>query len=395
MNQSGIGEAGFLFARRTDWELTPNPLSRALEAHRQSGRELLDLTESNPTRCGFRYNAGEILKSFLDPANLSYAPDPQGWLNARKAVAGYYAAHGAAVDPANVLLTTGTSEGYNFLFRLLCDPGSEILLPRPSYPLLDYLVGLNDLHARRYELIYDHGWHLDFGSLRSVAGEQSRAVVVIHPNNPTGSYVSAQECQQLNDFCRERQMALIADEVFLDFALRAPEPSFAANDVLTFVLSGISKISGLPQMKLAWIVAAGPQAARQAALQRLELIADTFLSLSTPTQRALPMLLEQRHDMIGQLRRRIAANLRELDAQLARQQLVQRLATQGGWYAVLRVPATRSDDDLALALLQQRGVFVHPGHFYEFSGDGYLVLSLIGAEGVFRTGIERLLEFIA
>ena len=388
-------QASYSFSRRANWNLARNRLSEALEQHRQAGRELFDLTESNPTRCGFRYNAGTILKSFLDPANLTYAPDPRGWLPARQAVARYYAAHGAKVDPRQIVLTTSTSEGYDFLFRLLCDPGDEVLLPQPSYPLFSYLTGLNDLQVRNYELIYDHGWHADFNAVHIPTGAKAKAAVVVHPNNPTGSCISGDERSRLNALCRDHHLAILADEVFLDYGHASAQPSFADNhEVLTFTLSGISKICALPQMKLAWIVASGPEQEREAALARLEVIADTFLSLSTPAQRALPELLEQRHDMTGQLRQRIAANLRELDSQLAKQQLCTRLQIQGGWYAVLRVPARGSDEELALALLEQQSVFVHPGHFYEFSGEGYLVLSLITLQDVFKTGVERLLQLV-
>jgi len=386
------------FAGRTQWNLAPNRLSQALEFHRRSGRELLDLIESNPTRCGFHYDSNAILKAFLDPANLSYQPDPRGLLSAREAVAAYYAEHGAVVDPQNIILTTSTSEGYNFLFRLLCDPGAELLAPQPSYPLLGYLAGLNDIAQHPYQLIYDHGWHLDFETLRRAATSLAAAVIVIHPNNPTGSFVRANELPQLNTFCGERGLAIIADEVFLDYAHNAEQerPSFTANhEVLTFTLSGLSKLSALPQMKLAWLVVSGPKRLREEALARLEVIADTFLSVSTPAQHALPALLGQRYAIGSQVRERIAANLRELDQQLARQQLCRRLHSDGGWYAVLRVPVTRSDDDLALLLLEQQNVFVHPGHFYEFPRDGFLVLSLITPLDRFQTGLERLLHAIA
>jgi alanine-synthesizing transaminase len=388
---------GFPFAPRTDWDLQPNRLSLALEEHRRAGREVLDLTESNPTRCGFHYESTEIMKAFLDPANLSYAPDPRGSPTAREAVCAYYEQHGAQVTPEQVLLTTSTSEGYSFLLRLLCDAGDEMLCPRPSYPLLAYLAGLSDVRQRGYELLYDHGWHVDFESARASAASRSRCMLVVHPNNPTGSYVKSAERESLNAFCRERKLAIISDEVFLDYAhaSEATQPSFAANaDALTFTLSGISKICALPQMKLAWIVAAGPAKLREAALARLEVIADTYLSVSTPTQHALPALLQQRQKMIPQLKTRIAANLAALDAQLAAQTLSTRLAVEGGWYAVLRVPVTRSDDEFALELLEGRNVFVHPGHFYEFAGEGFLVVSLITRAEVFTEGLKRLLTLI-
>src|SRR5438067_8383808 len=316
-----------MFAKRTAWQLEPNRLSAAMERHRQSGRELLDLSESNPTHCGFRYDEAAILSTFANPANLSYAPDPRGLVCAREAVAGYYRARGEAVDPEHIILTTSTSEGYGFLFRLLCDVGDEVLVPTPSYPLFEFLAGLHDVRLRPYELVCDHAWQIDFRSLRASMSEQSRAVMLVHPNNPTGSYVKPHERVELNAICAEHDIAIIADEVFLDYAHDGvARRSFATNqDVLTFTLSGLSKIAALPQMKVAWVSASGPEQMRDDALARLEVIADTYLSMNTPIQNAAPVLLEQRRNIVPQLLERVRANLGELDAQLRNQQLCQRL----------------------------------------------------------------------
>lgn len=380
-----------MFARRTAWHDQPNRFSLALAERRRSGREVFDLTESNPTRCALAYPAW-LLEALPDPRALDYAPEPRGLRSAREAVSGYYAARGERVDPARILLATSTSEAYSWLFRLLCDPADEVLVPAPSYPLFEYLGAIQDVAPVRYPLFYDHGWHADMHALDQAITPRTRAVVVVNPNNPTGSYLAGAELEQLERLCLAHRLALVADEVFLDFALDpAPRPSLVRNDAaLTFTLSGLSKICGLPQMKVAWLVATGPEALVQAALDRLELIADTYLSLNTPIQLALPALLAFRPDFQKQLSARIAANLALLDRELAGVPATQRLALEGGWYAVVRVPQTASDEDLAIALLEEDGVVVHPGHFYDFASDGYLVLSLITPEALFAEGVARL-----
>jgi aspartate/methionine/tyrosine aminotransferase len=386
-----------VFARRTNWQLAPNRLTQALGERRAAGAEILDLTESNPTRCGFAYPQEEILGALCQPDSLRYAPDAKGLRAAREAVAAYYAGHGSPFDPDRVLLTTSTSEGYSFVFRLLCDPGDEVLVPCPSYPLFQLLADVQDVKLAPYLLFYDHGWHLDLHSLQAAISSRTRAVMVVHPNNPTGSYVKLGEKESLNRLCRERGLAIVADEVFLDYAQgAAPPASFAANEgALTFTLSGLSKISALPQMKVAWLVSSGPEELATAARERLEVIADTYLSLSAPQQLATPRLLQLRHPIQKQLLQRVAANLAELDGQLARQSACARPEVEGGWYAVLRVPVTRSDEELALALLRRQGVLVHPGHFYDFPGDGYLVLSLITPAEIFAEGVQRLLREVS
>ena len=388
---------GQVFAQRTHWQLAPNRLTSALQRLRVAGADILDLTESNPTRCGLRYDQAQILSALANPESLGYSPDANGLRSARQAVAAYYQERGSPIDAERIVLTTSTSEGYSFVFRLLCDPGNEVLVPSPSYPLFELLADVHDVKLVPYPLFYDHGWHVDLHSLQSAVSARSRALMVVHPNNPTGSYVKPGEAEALSRLCRERQLALVADEVFLDYAQGGPpQPSFAGNlQALTFTLSGLSKISALPQMKVAWIVTSGPSDLQPTARERLEVIADTYLSLSTPLQLATPQLLDQRHAMRSQLLERIAANLSELDAQLSRQKACQRLLIEGGWYVVLRVPVTGSDEELTLALLQRQSVFVHPGHFYDFPGDGYLVLSLITRPEPFREGVKRLLQHIS
>jgi aspartate/methionine/tyrosine aminotransferase len=340
-----------------------------------------------------RYDEAKVLASLASSQAMDYDPQPKGLPIARAAVADYYrSAHRIAdLDPERLILTTSTSEGYSFVFRLLCNPGDEILVPKPSYPLFEFLADLQDVKLIPYPLIYDHGWQMDFHSLQKAVTKRTRAIVVVHPNNPTGSYVQSQEWDALNSFCQEHELAIIADEVFLDYALDGiRRQSFVANqDVLTFTLSGVSKISALPQMKVAWIATSGPSAEVEAAMGRLEVIADTFLSMNAPIQWATPALLGQRESIQRQLLDRVSSNLAELDRQLAAQKTCQRLSVEGGWYAVLRVPVTQSDEDLAVALLKQKSVLVHPGHFYDFPNDGFLVLSLIGGEEEFARGIGR------
>jgi alanine-synthesizing transaminase len=383
-----------MFSRRTDWKLTPNRFTQAQHQLHAAGREVLDLSISNPTRVGLHYDHEAILQSLTNPAALDYAPQPKGLLRARQAVADYY---NQQVDPESLLLTTSTSEGYSFVFRLLSNPDDEVLVPKPSYPLFEFLADLQDVKLIPYPLLYDHGWQIDFPSLEKTVSPRTRAIVLVHPNNPTGSFVSEAERAALNDFCRQHELAIVVDEVFLDYAHDGiSRPSFASNkDILTFTLSGISKISALPQMKLAWIAASGPAAQLQPALSRLEIIADTYLSLNAPIQLAAPALLDQRKQIQPQLLDRVRANLAELDCQLARQKACQRLAVEGGWYAVLRIPATQSDEDLAIDLLHKASILVHPGHFYDFHRDGYLILSLITHPDQFHEGIDRLLKLLA
>jgi alanine-synthesizing transaminase len=387
-----------MFSDRTNWKLTRNALTDALEEVKSSGARVLDLTVSNPTKVGLHFDDARILESLASPKAMTYDPQPKGLPSARVAVANYYRAqHGIdGLDPARLILTTSTSEGYAFVFRLLCNPGDELLVPKPSYPLFEFLADLEDVKLVPYPLIYDHGWQMDFPSLEKVVTRQTRGVVVVHPNNPTGSYVHAEEQESLRVFCAERELAIIADEVFLDYALQgAPQRSFVANqDVLSFTLSGISKISALPQMKLAWIVSGGPATQRDAAQARLEVIADTYLSMNAPIQWATPALLEQRQSVQQELLNRVLGNLTQLDQQLAAQKMCKRLNVEAGWCAVLRVPVTRTDEELAVDLVRRKSVLVHPGHFYDFPSDGYLVLSLIVAESEFAEGIRRLLELI-
>jgi aspartate/methionine/tyrosine aminotransferase len=387
-----------MFSERTNWRLAQNRFTQAVEEVRAAGKNILDLTASNPTRVGLEYDAVAILQALGSARALDYDPQAKGLPGARVAVAEYYRAeHGiCALDAERLVLTTSTSEGYSFVFRLLCNAGDELLVPKPSYPLFEFLADLQDVKLVPYPLIYDHGWQMDFPSLEKAVTKRTRGVVTVHPNNPTGSYVDADEMPILNAFCRGHKLALIVDEVFLDYRLDdLPRASFAGNqEVLTFTLSGLSKISALPQMKVAWVVTSGPPEQVGAAMGRLEVIADTYLSMNAPVQWAVPALLKQRENIQKQLLARVRKNLAELDRQIAGQQVCQRLSVEGGWYAVLRVPVTRSDEELAIALVREKAVVVHPGHFYDFPRDGYLVLSLITRENEFGEGIARVIKFL-
>lgn len=384
-----------MFASRTGWDLSVNKFTTALEKHKKSGKQLLDLTASNPTECGFEYAADKILDALSSPAAMEYQPVAKGLLSARRAVAKYYREKSIAVSEENILLTTGTSEAYSYIFRLLCEPDDEILAPRPSYPLFEFLANIQDVKLTGYSLVYDHGWQMDLSSVRAAIGPRTRAIIVVNPNNPTGSYVQPDELEELNKLCSEQDLALISDEVFHDFALRQRERTdFAANqDALTFTLSGLSKIAGLPQMKVAWMVVSGPDKLRKQAVDRLDVIADTYLSMSAPIQHALPQLLESRHGFQTQLKARLAANLAVLDKLLVQHHVCTRLEVDAGWYAILRVPAMRTDEDVTIALLEERGVLVHPGHFFDFEQDGHLVLSLMTGERDFAEGAKRVLNF--
>jgi alanine-synthesizing transaminase len=385
-----------MFSHRTAWNLEPNPLSKALADRISSDKPIIDLTESNPTKCGFHFEAEQVLAALSHPGSLSYEPVPQGLLPARNAVVDYYRSRQYVVNVNDIFLTTSTSEAYSFLFRTLCNPGDEVLIPQPGYPLFNFLADIQDVATVPYPLIYDYGWQIDFHALQRVVSPRTRAIVVVNPNNPTGHFCKIDDMHRLNQICVEGDLAIIADEVFLDFSLGKEIPrSFAANDkALTFTMSGLSKILGLPQMKVAWLIATGPETLKQQGVARLEMIADTYLSMNTPMQLALPALLELRHNFQQQCIERTRNNLAQLDELLSTQKLCTRLDLEGGWYVVIKLPVTGGDNDFALELLSTHGVYVHPGHFYDFAADGYVVVSLITPEPAFATGTQTLVALI-
>ncbi|MGH9699353.1 MAG: pyridoxal phosphate-dependent aminotransferase [Candidatus Acidiferrales bacterium] len=383
-----------MFADRTHWNLENNRLSHALSQHRAAGKALVDMTLSNPTECGFEYDRDAILRAFSNPAALKYEPSAMGLAVARGAIRDYYASSGYHISNDSILLTTGTSEAYSFIFRALCNPQDEVMVPAPGYPLFTFLADILDVKLVHYPLNYDHGWQIDFHALQSGVTPRTRAIVVVHPNNPTGHFAKVHEIAHLNQICAGHDLALIADEVFRDFALgEAPPASFVANSrALTFTVSGISKICGLPQMKASWMVLSGPVQHKADALRRLEMIADTYLSMNAPVQLAIPEFLGLRHKFQEQLMARVRNNLKELDRKFDEKKICARRDLEGGWNAVLRVPATRTDEDLVIELLTTRDVLVHPGYFYDFPSDGNLVVSLITPEKTFAEGIQRLLS---
>lgn len=381
-----------MFSSRLDWSLPPNRLALALEAKRRTKAAVLDLTESNPTRAGFSYPS-ELLGALAGPCALRYDPRPAGSARAREAVAAYYAARGQAVGPERILLTASTSEAYAYLFKLLANPGDEVLAPRPSYPLFDFLAGLESVRLAPYRLVYDHGWSIDLDSIARVLTGRTRALILVNPNNPTGSFVKRRELERIVALCVERDVAIVSDEVFADYAF-GPDPERAATlagieGVLAFCLGGLSKLAGLPQMKAAWIVAAGPPSAR--ALERLELIADTYLSVGAPVQLALPRFLEAGAAIQAQIVQRLRANLGYLGTAVRAAPACGLLDVEGGWYAILRVPRTRTEEEWCLELLEKHNVLVQPGFFYDFETEAFLVLSLLTRPEIFREGLGRLL----
>jgi alanine-synthesizing transaminase len=379
------------FAKRTNWNTEESELARAYRERVAAGLPLADLTASNPTRCGFEY--GAVLDALKDKRAIDYDPDPRGLKAAREAVCRYYADHHCVgLRPEQLVLTTSTSEAYSFLFRLLCDAGDEVITLTPGYPLFDFLAELDDVKLTNASLVYDHGWQIDPAGIRQAVTERTRALVVVHPNNPTGHFTKTWEAEEIARICREHGLALIVDEVFLDYGFSDGAKSFAAGmlgaDV--FVVSGLSKIAGLPQMKAAWIAAVGQETA--AALERLEVIADTFLSMNAPVQWALPKWLAERDGIQEQILARVRGNLARLDRQLAGQTAVERLKVEGGWYAVLRVPALGPDEETTRELLD-RGAWVHPGYFFGMEKSGWLVVSLLARDAEFVTGVEAIVDF--
>ena len=385
-----------MFSSRLNWSQRPNRLSALLEEKRRSGAQVLDLTESNPTRVGLVYPHAEILAALADASALRYHPSPRGLDSAREAVAGYYRDRGTQVDSEHILLTASTSEAYAYIFKLLTNPGDEILAPRPSYPLFEFLAGLESVNIRQYPLRYDGGWHVDFDALEKAITPRTRGIVVVNPNNPTGSFLKRAELDVLDALAAERGLAILSDEVFRDYAFGedAERVSTLAGErrALTFCMSGLSKIAGLPQMKLGWVAVNGPD--REQAMDALELIADTYLSDSPPIQIALPRLLGVSGSILNEIRQRTASNLALL-REAIHGPAATLLRTEGGWYAVLQVPRTRTEEEWTLKLLDESDVLVQPGFFIDFESEAFLVLSLLPEPATFAEGVSRLLHVAA
>ena len=387
------------FSSRTAWDLNESSFATAVREARAAGRQLWDLTISNPTRCGFHYDKEALLAPLLNPGTVVYDPEPRGPEAARAAVSEYYAGHGAAVGVDELLLTTSTSESYSYVFRLLCDPGDEVLVAQPSYPLFDFLAALENVRLKPYPLFYDHGWWIDIAELERSIGPKTRAIVVVHPNNPTGHWTNQAERIRLEEICARDGLALIVDEVFLDYPL-APSPEAATfaggnHPVLTFVLSGLSKIAGLPQMKAAWIATLGPAVEKAAALARLEVIADTFLSMNSPVQLAIPAWIRGAAHVQQQIRERAQANLASIQDFARRESTrLTLLKVDAGWSAVIGLSKCVGETDCVRRLLNA-GVIVHPGSFYGIPERNRIVVSLIGPEEEFKEGIRRALDSLA
>ncbi|HWS72169.1 MAG TPA: pyridoxal phosphate-dependent aminotransferase [Thermoanaerobaculia bacterium] len=365
-----------MFSRRAQWNAPTNRLTLARRAHIG---ELLDLTESNPTRAGIDYPLDELSAILARAARAPYAPEPLGIPTAREAVARELGA-----NAANIVITASTSEAYSFLFKLLTDPGDAILTATPSYPLLEHLAALELIELRTFALDFHRRWELEALRVREALTGRTRAIVVVNPNNPTGSYVTAAE----QDALASLGVPIISDEVFHPFAFTEPAPSFVRDDVLTFTLGGLSKSAGLPHYKLGWIRVSGPGA--HDAVAALELIADNFLSVATPVQVALPELLAIAPRIRDAIRERTRTNLEALQAILATRTEWQLLPVEGGWTAVIRVPRVVNDEELALQFLERQGVVVHPGYFFDFDREGYFVVSLLTPPDVFAEGMRRL-----
>jgi alanine-synthesizing transaminase len=386
-----------MFSSRTQWNMLPNSLSRLVAAKRLRGETFLDLTESNPTRCGFSYPEKEILGALAQPSSFIYQPDPRGLPLTRKAIAHYYESLGVVVSPENIILTASTSEAYSFLFKLLCNAGEEIVVPQPSYPLLEYLCQLNDVALRHYHLVYDGEWHIDFETLQSAMTKHTRAIVLVHPNNPTGSYIKQNEFERVCAIAAEHYCAVIVDEVFQPYSLF---PDVHRANILTtrssslvFSLNGISKLLGLPQLKLSWIAVSGQPQQIGESLDRLDIIADTFLSVNTPVQAALPQLLSSVSHIESQILKRIQRNSAALQKSFMNSR-TSVFHVEGGWYAILRLPQIFSDDQWAEKFLFYENIIVQPGHYYGMEQPSCIVLSLLPPVDQVAVAIKTMCKFI-
>jgi aspartate/methionine/tyrosine aminotransferase len=387
------------FSTRTGWDLTENRLSARVTSARAEGRTLLDLTESNPTRIALQAGAEALVARLGHARGASYVPVAAGYPDARAAVALYYEERGLDVAASHVTLSASTSEAYGWLFKLLADPGDNVLVPTPSYPLFSFLADLADVELLPYPLVREEGFRVDVDAVERAMDERTRAILLVHPNNPTGSFVRRDDADRLARLADTRGLALVVDEVFGDYALGElaadKRPSFVGESrALTFVLSGLSKVMALPQLKLGWIVTSGPPELVAEAERRLEVIADTYLSVATPVQLALPELLASRGVVQAALRERVQANLAALDRALAlaAPTPVRRLPIEGGWSVVVEVPRTQSEDAWVERLLSDDGVLVHPGYFFDLDREGYVVVSLLPEPDTFAEAIGRLVS---
>ncbi len=394
-----------MFSKRTQWDLTKNKLTLLLEKKRAAGDKIIDLTVSNPTQCQIQYPEKEILAAFQKSSNLLYEPHPKGLLSARNAIKDYYQEKGVSINPEQLFLTASTSEGYSFLFRLLANAGDSMLIPRPSYPLFQMLAEINDVELQPYNLIYNDGWETDFESIERTISHRTKGIILVNPNNPTGSFIKKKEYQRLIHICREHHLVIISDEVFSDYAF--DHASSSGRDVtcyvstmikegdiedgiLSFTLNGISKMLGLPQMKLGWIYVNGEEKMVKEAVSRMEIIADAYLSVGTPVQQALPELLKLRKGIQKEILQRVLSNWDYLKKEVSQKGLFQCLHVEGGWYGVVRIPEDMDEEKFILKLLDKQNILIHPGYFFDFQENGYLVLSLLPPETIFQQAVQEI-----
>ncbi len=383
----------YSYSRRLPWLLSSNPFSKSIEEKRLKGVPLLDLTVSNPTLVFSDYPHSAIARAYAGIRNFTYQPNPAGLYDARSAVSEFYKSRNIAISPDRLLLTASTSEAYALLFKLLCNPDDEVLVPRPSYPLFEYLASLEAVHVATYQLLYDGSWFVDFGNLQEAISSRTRAIVLVNPNNPTGSFLKIWEAEKLFELARQHSLPIISDEVFMDYSL-APSADrnntlIGHDSVLSFSLNGLSKAAGMPQMKLGWIAVNGPREDAAIAHQHLELLLDTYLSVSTPVQHALPELLKIGTGIREQIFARAKQNL-ETASELLRGAPAHCLHTEGGWSAIIQLPKTVSEDVWVARLLEEHSVIVQPGYFFDMTSEPYVVVSLITPPEDFAEGIVRL-----
>lgn len=382
------------FSSRTHWSTEDNELSRSLALLKQDNVSVLDLTVSNPTQCGFQYLNEDLLRAFQSPKNLTYTPDAHGLGAAREIISAYYQRKGIQVPADHIFITANTSEAYSFIFRLLFEGNDFLLAPQPSYPLMDYLTAIHDVPVKRYTLESGQNWNLQLSGHYEETEDNPKAILTVNPNNPTGNYLHVPELAELNLFCKSREAAIISDEVFFDYPIdKIPESAVSCarnGHNLTFTLSGISKILGLPQMKLSWIVVSGPDAVVRDAVKRLEIISDTYLSVSTPSQNALQAWFDKEKTIQAEILQRVRANYQTLRGFFGQGGAVRSFPVQGGWHASLQLPSQHTDEEWASQILKKEHVLTHPGYLFDFSQGSFLVVSLIAPERIFREGLEKI-----
>jgi len=387
----------FTFAQRTNWPLEKNQLTVTLEKLQNKRVPIIDLTESNPTRCDFDYNNEEILNPFNEKTNLIYEPSPQGKSSTRDVIAQYYKTKNQEVPGNRIFLTSSTSEAYSYLFRLLVDVKAQVLFPRPSYPLFQFLGDLNDIQLNYYSLTYDGQWQIDWPDFKNTIGQKTKAIVLVNPNNPTGNFLKKDDISKLNEICQQKNIVLICDEVFWDFAFDQTKEyeSLVNNEqVLTFTLGGLSKTLGLPQMKLSWIIINGPEKLVHDSIKRLEIISDTYLSVNTPTQNALARWISKKDEIQKEILTRIKQNLTFLHSQVHASSHCQFYNVEGGWYVVIKIPSMLSEEEWVLKFLEDDHVYVHPGYYFDFEQEAFIIICLLPPPQMLQQGIERIINRI-